>query len=100
MVKRKTKKADSDDFIDDGDDDNDADFVAEKKPKKPRKTPTKPAKQEDAGSPTNDPAKQEASSSPKKKRAPAAPKVTEPQTQPDGFVLHPPSLIYRWVCSL
>lgn len=100
MVKRKTKKADSDDFIDDGDEDNDADFVAEKKPKKPRKTPVKQAKQEEASSPTEDPAKQEDASSPKKKRAPAAAKLSEPQTQPDGFVLHPPSLIYKWVRSL
>lgn len=79
MGKRKPKQETSADFIDDDDEGSDPDFVVEEKPEKSRKTPTK----------------QEASGSPKKKRDPPPPRVTEPQTQPDGWTLHPPSLIYR-----
>lgn len=81
MGKRKAKVESSDEEVVDLDDDaSDSDYVVEEKPKRSRTQSASPRK------------------SPAKKRPPPRPKVTEVETQPDGFVLYPPSLIYR--CSL
>lgn len=78
MGKRKAKVESSDEEVVDLDDDaSDSDFVVEEKPKRPRSQSASPRK------------------TPAKKRPPPRPKVTEVETQPDGFVLYPPSLIYR-----
>lgn len=84
------KESDGDSsFLDDGSGSD----VGSKRPatKKTKKTQAKrKVKDEEGGGET--PKKE---SKPKKPAAPKAPKLTEPTKCPDGWVLHPPSLIYR-----